>query len=177
MNTINSGVTKIENAENIRNLARTVVRMASCSHPMLESTYENFINEGVKVPYFAQLALKKAEYDSYIQSANEYAQGDISRVDYYARYKNTRSTLSKLDHSSDGSRLYEAMRKFVVDNIKISPENKQGYKEALKKGKEMMQKRIAILSGLAEGSKDLVPCSYNKGVKKFAYRFLRLVNR
>jgi hypothetical protein len=178
MNTIKNDVIKIENAEKIRDLANTVVRMAKCSHPMLDSTYENFVNEGIEAPYFSQLALKNAEYDSYIKSANEYAEGEISSADYYSGYKNTRSTLSRLDHSPNGTRLYVAMRKLMFDNIKVSPEeNKKAYKEALKKGKEMMQKRIAVLAGLAEGSKELVPCSCNKGIKKFTYRFLRILNR
>ena len=168
---------KVENPERIRTLAQDVVRMASSSHPMLEETYTRFVNEGIETPYFAQMSLKNAEYDSYIKSADEYAKGLVDTSDYYSRYKTTRSTLSQLDHSPMGMKLYNAMKEVAIKNIKVSPNNKTAYKEAIKKAKSLMQKRIAVLAGLSEGSKDLVPCHVNKGIKKFTYRFLRVLNR
>ena len=173
----NLNATKVENAERIRTLAKDVVRMAGATHPMLEETYEQFVNEGIRAPYFAQFTLKNAEYDLYIKSAKEYAKNEISTADYYSKYKTTRSALSNLDKSPNGRRLYVAMKKLITDNIKVPAEEKKAYMEAVKKGKAMMLKRIAVLSGLAEGSRELVPCHLNKGIKKFTYHFLRLVNK
>lgn len=168
---------KVENPEKIRQLAADVVSQAKSTHPLLEETYTRFIDEGVKAPYFAQMSLKNAEYDSYIKTADEYAKGLVDSSDYYARYKITRSSLSELDRSPIGMRLYNAMKEQAIKNITVSPDDKKAYKEAIKKSKDIMQKRIAILSGLAEGSRELVPCYSNKAIKKFTYKFLRLVNR
>ena len=167
----------IENADKIRTLASDVVRMANASHPMLDETYTRFVNEAIKAPSFAKLALKNAEYDSYIKATEDANNNIISRADCLNRYSATRSKLSELERSSEGMRIYDAMREKAINDITVSPTDTKVYKAAIKNAKNRMQKKIAVLAGLAEGSKQLVPCSCNKGIKKFTYRFLRLLNK
>lgn len=167
----------IENADKIRTLASDVVRMANASHPMLDETYTRFVNEAIKAPSFAQMALKNAEYDSYIKAAEDANNNIITRAECLERYKVLRSKLSEFDRSSQGMRIYNAMKEKAIEEVQISPSDTKAYKAAIKKAKSFMQKRVAVLAGLTEGSKQLVPCSCNKGIKKFTYRFLRLLNK
>lgn len=163
---------KVENASKIRELAKDVVRMSNVDHPMLNSTYENLVNTGIKDPYYTQMAIKTAEYDSYIKASKDFACNEISGEEYINRFKNTRKKLSMLDKSTNGKKLYDSMKEKYL--IYANDPTKQ---DLYKKGKDYMLKRIAILSGMSEGSEKLVPCKVNKGVKKWVYRFFKLVNR
>ena len=170
---------KVENPEKIRELAKDVVRMANAEHPMLDATYERLVDIGVKYPYFTQMALKNAEYDLYIKAADEYVNADLTKEEYLNKFKTTRENLSKLDKSATGMRLYDSMKAIGIKNVEktVSRNDKKAFKKAMDRAKKYMQMRIAVLSGLAEGSHKLVPCSANKAIKKFTYRFLRLLNR
>ena len=174
---------KVENEEEIRQLAKDVVRMANCNHPMLEDTYLRFVDAGEKYASFAQLALKKAEYDFYIDTAKDYRDNVLSNQEFLSKYRNTSSTLSSLDRSQVGMRLYNSMKTQWFrdnpydENRAFDSEYNKKYYEAAKNAKDVVLKRIAILAGLTEGSKTLLPCSVGKGFKKWTYRFLRLVNR
>ena len=168
---------KVENASKLKELATDVVRMANCDHPMLVDTYERFVEEGVKHPSYAQMTLKHAEYDAYYRSAEEFVAGNITREEHLGRFKNTRGALSMLDKSFLGMRLYSAWADQSIESVTVDPTDTKAYKKALKNAKKYMQKKISVLAGLAETSTQLTPCSVNKGIKKFTYRFLRLVNK
>jgi len=168
---------KVENAALLKELAEDIVRMANCDHPMLVDTYERFVEEGIKYPSFAQMTLKHAEYDSYYKSAVDFQSGLVTQQEHLQRFKNTRGALSMLDKSFLGMRLYSAWADQSIESVTVDPTDTKAYKKALKNAKKYMQKKISVLAGLAETSTQLTPCSVNKSVKKFTYRFLRLINR
>ena len=70
---------KIENAQEIKELAKNIVRWSYCDHPFLDENYEKFIELATDNPYFSQMALKHAEGDFYINSINEYINGNITQ--------------------------------------------------------------------------------------------------
>ena len=146
----------IKNPSQIKQLATDVVRMANAEHPMLNETYDKLVDIGIDTPSYTQMTLKKAEYDSYIKAAKDLSELEISSENYINRINRTRKSLSKMERSSKGNSLFGSIKT-------VYP------KTALK--------RIAILGGLSEGHKELIPCSANKFIKKFTLRFLKLVNR
>ena len=173
----NNKAIKIENGSKLKEMAKDIVRMANCDHPMLVDTYEQFVEEGVKHPTYAQMVLKNAEYDSYYKSAEDFQAGLVTQQEHLQRFKNTRGALAMLDKSFLGKRLYSAMADQAIDGVTVSPTDTKAYKKALKNAKKYMQKKISVLAGLAETSTQLTPCYVNKGIKKFTYRFMRLINR
>ena len=146
----------VRNPQEIRQLATDIVRMANAEHPMLKETYERFVDAGIENPSYAQMTLKKAEYDSYIRAAGDLQAEEIGVHDYMDRIKRTRNSLSNLERTDKGRSLFGAIRKMYP-------------KTAIK--------RVSILGGLSEGHNALQPCRANKVVKKFTYRVLRLLNR
>ena len=162
---------KVENPELIKQLANDVVRMAAAEHPMLEKTYERLVTAGEKYPYYTQMILKNAEYDSFGKATEELKNFEITQKESWTRFKRTRSNLSALDKSETGKKLYETMQNLANKYVEAHPDDKN----AAKKARKIIHKKIAILSGLTENSKNLLPCSTNKFVKKWAYRFLRVV--
>ena len=166
---------KIENAQEIKELAKNIVRWSYSDHPFLDENYEKFIDLATDNPYFSQMALKHAEGDFYINSINEYINGNITQEEHNNKITKTRAKLLELQKSDKTKKLEGAK---YLQAIELSKDS-GGYID-LNKFKKYLNhflKKEAVLAGLMEGSgKNLVPCSANKGIKIFCYKLLKLIN-
>ena len=142
---LESKVKIIQNANEIRNLAKDVVRMARNEHPMLERTYENFVNASKDSPSFGLVALRKAEFDSYYQFIKE----SIPRNELKSIISTTREKLKVLENGEIGMKLHTSMQNLH---------------------KKTSIKRAAIVAALTEGNKTHNPTSKGKFLKRFFYK-------
>lgn len=133
---------KINNAEEIRSLAKDVIRMARNDHPMLQDTYTNFVNASLDNPSFGLVALRKAEFDSYKKMllVDKLTRSEVSQM-----AKNTKDNLAPLENGKIGMVLHDSLRKFYPKTF---------------------YKRSAIALLLGEASHEFNPTSNRKFLKK-----------
>ena len=146
---------RVSNSQEIRELARDVVRMSGAEHPMLNDTYSRFVDAGIESPSFAQVMLKQAEMDYYTQYAKNLVEGTFVKNEFKNKIYKVRENLNGLENTFMGKMLVQAIKKdFPQTGLK----------------------RLAILSSWVENSNELKPCSLNKRFKKFTYKCLKRIN-
>lgn len=140
---------KINNAEEIRSLAKDVIRMARNGHPMLQDTYTNFVNASLDNPSFGLVALKKAEFDSYKKML---LVDGLTRSEVSQMAKNTKDNLAPLESGKIGKMLHDSLRKLYPKTF---------------------YKRSAIALFLGEVSNNYYPTSKHKFLKKVFAKVLK----
>lgn len=151
----------ISNADQLKELARTVVRHANNEHPMLQQSFDEFVRAGIDNPSYAKTILKGAQMDSVTAMAKDVADGYLSSDEYRSKAQ---------------------IGAFTIDNLFTNTESGNKFNESfIKQHPKTWIKRCAVLKGLSEGTKceigvgDFVKCSKYKNVKIAVYKTLKRV--
>ena len=153
---LNSNYYSVQYSEDIKELARTVVRMSRSSHPMLVDKYDEFVKLGKAAPSYALKELKHAECDLYSEMAKEMINQEMPMSEYVQKARQTASNLSNLRKSPYGTIMTVSM---------------------LLKYPESALKRLAIVAGLVECSNERALCSSGKRLKKYTYKSLVIADK
>lgn len=133
-------------------LASFLKRYVGKEEYTLENCYEDFMLTGANYASYTQVALRDAEFDYYTQMLNSgRPKSDIVDV-----YKNLQVDLNSLSKTPEGLNLFSRIKE---------------------QHKSTGLKRMAIATGLSEGSNNIFPCSTNKKIKKAMYKLYKAVNK